>query len=298
MTMHHDQLSIDARTVRSLVHDQYPEWGDRPVRTLQTAATVNAIFLIGDDLAARFPLRGQDAQQLYAELTAEADAAHELAESTTVPTPRPVAIGEPGHGYPLPWTIQTWVAGSDATVSDPVGSIEFAADLVAFIADLRAIETRGRTFTGNGRGGHLPDHDAWMETCFDNSDGLLDVPRLRAMWADLRTLPEVDRDAMCHSDLIPPNVLVGEGRLTGVIDCGDFAPADPALDLVAAWHLMDREQRTLLRAELGCGDIQWRRGMAWAFQQAMGLVWYYADSNPVMSGLGRRTLDRLLESEL
>ncbi|MDN5855718.1 MAG: aminoglycoside phosphotransferase, partial [Actinomycetia bacterium] len=85
---------------------------------------------------------------------------------------------------------------------------------------------------------------------------------------------------------------------TGVIDCGDFAPADPALDLVAAWHLMDREQRTLLRAELGCGDIQWRRGMAWAFQQAMGLVWYYADSNPVMSGLGRRTLDRLLESEL
>jgi hypothetical protein len=26
----------------------------------------------------------------------------------------------------------------------------------------------------------------------------------------------------------------------------------------------------------------------------MGLVWYYADSNPVMAGIGRRTLDRLL----
>jgi hypothetical protein len=26
----------------------------------------------------------------------------------------------------------------------------------------------------------------------------------------------------------------------------------------------------------------------------MGLVWYYADSNPVMSRLGRTTLDRIM----
>lgn len=41
-------------------------------------------------------------------------------------------------------------------------------------------------------------------------------------------------------------------------------------------------------------ELQWRRGMAWALQQAMGLVWYYASSNPVMSDWGRRSLDRLL----
>ncbi len=40
--------------------------------------------------------------------------------------------------------------------------------------------------------------------------------------------------------------------------------------------------------------MQWRRGMAWAFEQAMGLVWYYAGTNPVMSRWGRRTLDRLI----
>jgi hypothetical protein len=33
--------------------------------------------------------------------------------------------------------------------------------------------------------------------------------------------------------------------------------------------------------------------MAWAFQQAMGLVWYYARSNPAMSRFGQRTLLRL-----
>ena len=41
------------------------------------------------------------------------------------------------------------------------------------------------------------------------------------------------------------------------------------------------------------GDLEWARGSAWAFEQAMGLVWYYAESNPAMSHTGRRTLERL-----
>ena len=52
--------------------------------------------------------------------------------------------------------------------------------------------------------------------------------------------------------------------------------------------------RQALRDALGCLDLDWERGQAWAFQQAMGLVWYYKDTNPVMSRLGRTTLDRLL----
>ena len=52
----------------------------------------------------------------------------------------------------------------------------------------------------------------------------------------------------------------------------------------------------MLRRTLGCDDLEWERGKAWAFEQAVGLVWYYAESNPAMSRLGRRTLDRILES--
>lgn len=294
MAMHEGQLEVSASTVRRLVEQQFPEWADRPIRSLRTAATVNALFLIGDQLAARFPLHRQDPKQAYAALRNEADAARELADATAVPTPRPVALGEPGDGYPLPWTVQTWVPGHDATVHDPAGAVGFATDLATFIVDLRAVNTRGRTCNGGGRGGHLPDHDGWMETCFYKSAGLLDVTRLRALWEELRTLPEVDRDVMNHGDLTPPNVLVDNGRLAGVLDCGGFAPADPALDLVAAWHLLDGAQRRHLRDAVGSGDIQWRRGKAWAFQQAIGLVWYYAESNPTMSTWGRRTLDRLI----
>jgi len=95
-------------------------------------------------------------------------------------------------------------------------------------------------------------------------------------------------------DAAPGRPAHDDVRLVGVIDVGGFGAADPALDLVAAWHLLDDEPRQVLRTALGCDDLEWERGKAWAFEQAMGLVWYYAQSNPTMSSTGRRTLGRLV----
>lgn len=39
---------------------------------------------------------------------------------------------------------------------------------------------------------------------------------------------------MTHGDLMPGNLLVAEGRLAGVLDCGGLGAADRALDLVGA----------------------------------------------------------------
>ena len=36
------------------------------------------------------------------------------------------------------------------------------------------------------------------------------------------------------------------------------------------------------------------RGKAWAFEQAMAVVWYYTEANPVMSRMGHTTLQRIL----
>jgi len=99
---------------------------------------------------------------------------------------------------------------------------------------------------------------------------------------------------MTHGDLIPGNVLVRGGHLAGVLDVGGLGPADPALDLVAAWHLLEAGPRQSLRGDLGCGDLEWERGKAWAFEQAMGVVWYYAETNPAISRMGRTTLERIL----
>jgi aminoglycoside phosphotransferase (APT) family kinase protein len=294
MAMHKDQLDVSGDVARSLVDDQFPQWRALPLRPLVGAATVNTIFRLGDQLTARFPLVGRDAERIMATLRTEARASAEFAAVSPVPTPEPVALGEPGHGYPLPWSVQTWVPGHDATREDPADSRRFADDLAVLLIALRDVDTRGRRFAGTGRGGHLPDHDEWMEVCFCRSEGLLDVRRLRSIWTILRALPEVDDDVMAHGDLTPPNLLVQQGRLAGVLDSGGFAAADPALDLVSVWHVLNESVRNRVRDRLGCGEVQWMRGMAWAFQQAMGLVWYYAETNPVMSRFGGRTLVRLL----
>ncbi|MDR0342962.1 MAG: phosphotransferase, partial [Nocardiopsaceae bacterium] len=227
-------------------------------------------------------------------LESEARAARELLGRTRFPTPEPVALGEPGAGYPLPWSVQTWLPGTVATDQDPGESAGFAHDLAGFIQGVSAIGAGGRTFSGQGRGGELRSHDEWLETCFQRSEQLLDVPRLRRAWAALRVLPRTAADAMTHGDLIPGNVLVASGRLAGIIDVGGLGPADPALDLVAGWHLLEAGPRQVLRDDLRCGDLAWERGKAWAFVQAMGVVWYYLTSNPGMSRLGRRTLHRIM----
>jgi aminoglycoside phosphotransferase (APT) family kinase protein len=193
----------------------------------------------------------------------------------------------------MPWSVQTWLPGAIATAEDPAESVEFAHDLAEFIHGVRGINLKGRTFSGQGRGGDLRTHEEWIETCFERSEGLLDVPRLREMWSVLRELPRRSDDVMSHTDLIPGNVLVADGRLTGVLDVGGLGPADPALDLVGAWHLLGSDPRRALRNDLDCDDLEWARGKAWAFIQAMGVGWYYVDSNPAMSRMGIRTLQRL-----
>ncbi|MFB6783333.1 aminoglycoside phosphotransferase family protein [Streptomyces sp. NPDC056352] len=295
MKMHENQLAVAPETVRALVDQQFPEWRSLSVRTTAVLGTVNAIFRIGDRFAARFPLEAADVESTRHRLESEAEAARELAGRTRFPTPEPVVLGEPGAGYPLPWSVQTWLPGTVADDEDPGESVAFAHDLADLIGDLRAIDTRGRTFAGTGRGGELQTHDAWMETCFRHSEQLLDVAQLRRVWVTLRELPRGRADdVMTHGDLIPGNVLVSAGRLAGILDVGGFGPADPSLDLVSVWHLLETGPRQVLRDHLGCDDLEWERGKAWAFVQAMGLVWYYIESNPTMSQLGRRSVERIL----
>jgi aminoglycoside phosphotransferase (APT) family kinase protein len=287
--MHEDEIEVLPSTVRALVDAQFPAWRGLPVERVGAHGTVNAIFRIGDRLTARFPLR----PTVRETLEREAAAARELHGRTGFATPEPVAIGEPGPGYPMPWSVQTWLPGVVTTTRDPGGSEAYGRDLADFVADVRRLDTRGRKFRGEGRGGDLRDHDEWIQTCFERTEG--DVRKLRQMWERMRELPRGDYpETMTHGDLIPGNLLVDGDRLAGVLDVGGLGVADPAVDLVGAWHVLDDQPRKVFRERLGCGDLEWERGRAWAFEQAMGLVWYYRETNPTMSRMGRRTLDRLL----
>jgi aminoglycoside phosphotransferase (APT) family kinase protein len=292
--MHADEVEVVDSSMTDLVRSQFPEWDHLPIRRVRSRGTVNAILRIGEDLAARFPLRAGDPEATRRLLVAEARAIAEFARHSPIPAPEPVAIGAPGPGYPMPWSVQTWVPGTVAEDEDASTSVRFASDLAGLVLTLRAVDTEGRRFRGGHRGGELRRHDEWVSACLDRAAHLLEAPPLAALWRQFRDLPRRSPDVMTHGDLIPLNVVVEGERLSGVLDTGGFGPADPALDVIAGWHLLDDGARSVFRATLRCDDLEWERSKAWAFVQALGTIGYHEHTNPAMSSMGLRTLGRVV----
>lgn len=292
--MHTNQLEITVPLVEHLIQTQFPAWSDFKVRAVPSHGTVNALFRIGDTFVARFPLQPGDPARVRQELEDEADAARRLHAISPYPTPQPIALGEPGDGYPLPWSVYTWLDGTTAYDADVARSVDFAEDLARFVLALRAKPTEGRVFTGSWRGGVLTSQDEYVADGLERSRGMIDVDALARLWASLRETPRSEPDVWTHRDLMPGNLLAADGRLAGVIDVGTFTVSDPAMDLQPAWNLLDPVARAAFRTAIGSGDAEWARGMGWSFAQAIGCLWYYVETNPVMSRTAHHTLTALL----
>ena len=141
MTMHDDEVDVTTEIVATLIREQFPQWSGKAIRLVASTGTVNAIFRIGNDLSARFPLRLADAAEALAVLEQEAQASAELAQVSRFPAPEPVALGKPGAGYPMPWSVQTWLPG---TVASCTGARE-ARVLGTLTPGARPFAPRGST---------------------------------------------------------------------------------------------------------------------------------------------------------
>ena len=98
LRMHDDEVDISAGQVKALIGEQLPRCAHLQVTRIASGGTVNAIFRLGTELTARFPLRAEDPEEVALWLRREAQAAAELVEVSPVPVPRPVHLGSPGTG--------------------------------------------------------------------------------------------------------------------------------------------------------------------------------------------------------
>ena len=93
--MHIDELDIDEALVRRLLGEQFPEWVDLPLRRIEPAGTVNAIFRLGDHLS----LRRARLEGPTEPGGKEFDWLPKLATSLPVESPTPLAQGHPRCDY-------------------------------------------------------------------------------------------------------------------------------------------------------------------------------------------------------
>jgi aminoglycoside phosphotransferase (APT) family kinase protein len=288
MSMHPGQVEILPGTVTRLVAAQFPEWQGQPVRRLISSGTVNALFRVGDEAILRFPLRPSADRERHDALVEGQAFARRLATQVTVEVPRPLGLGAPADGYPGWWSAYAWIPGETASSEIFDDATTLARDLAAFVNAVHGLQTDGRTWDGDSRGGPLQTHDGSVRQALGESGGMVDTGRLARLWEGCLAADHCDRHVWLHADLMPGNLLLREGRLAAVIDLEAVCIGDPAVDLMPAWNLLPPHGRDA---------AAWERGRGWALVQAIVALPYYVRSNPVMAATARRTLDALLEDE-
>jgi aminoglycoside phosphotransferase (APT) family kinase protein len=285
--MHACEVETDVALVRRLLSAQFPQWAELPIELVISYGTDHDIYRLGDELAARLPRIGW----ATAQAAKEAEWLPRLAAQLPLAVPVPRAIGHPGDGYPFDWSVCTWLPGENAngTINDLSRA---AIDFAGFVTALRRLDTAGAPQRPpHQRGGPLAEADDDVRRSITELGDRIDGAAALRSWGESLAAPEWDSaEVWLHGDLLPGNLIVRDGRLSGVIDFGCLNVGDPACDLQPAWNVFAGESRQLFRTELDVDDASWLRGRGWALCQAVVALPYYWDTN---AGMIRQALHAL-----
>src|SRR4051794_12617672 len=108
--MHTEEVDVDAELVRRLLVTQMRELAQLPLTIVEPWGTDNAVWRLGDELVVRLPRIGWATRQV----DRDARWLPVLAPHLPVAVPEPVAVGEPGEGYPYRWAVHRWIDGEGA----------------------------------------------------------------------------------------------------------------------------------------------------------------------------------------
>jgi aminoglycoside phosphotransferase (APT) family kinase protein len=284
--MHEHELETDVGLVRRLLAAQFPHWALLPIEPVESAGTVNALYRLGDDLVVRLP---RTARWSVGALDREALWLPRLAPLLPVSIPVPLAKGAPADGYPREWGIYPWLEGENPREGDDA----LAAGLAAFVEALHGVDLPG--VPPASRGSSLARWDEAARRGLAALAGVIDTDAAAAAWDAALAAPEWPGPAVwIHGDLMPANLLVVDGALTGVIDWEISGRGDPACDLMVAWNLLSAAGRARFRAELGIDDATWERGRGWALWTGLAALPYYKETNPVLAENARYRLGQVL----
>jgi len=164
--------------------------------------------------------------------------------------------------------------------------------MARFVSELRQVPAAGAPQTGR-----RPLHklDEVTRTAIESAGDVIDRRAALAAWERALTAPAWDGTPVwIHTDLLRPNLLVADGRLSAVIDFGGVGIGDPAADVITAWSVFGPAGRGVFRGVLEVNDGTWNRARGYALHQAALIIPYYAQTNPEFAALAKRTVEEVL----
>ena len=264
-----DRIEVLPETVSALVAEQFPQWVHLPVKPVEHSGWNNRSFRLGDTMIVRLP----SAVRYVAQVDKEQQWLPYLAARLPLPVPEPLALGQPGQGFPWRWSIYRWIEGTPlvlALAQTDLNSV--ARDVAGFLTALQAVDASSGPAAGTHnfhRGGSLNVYSDETEAAIMTVSDEIDVDMAREIWSRALASKWQAAPVWVHGDITEGNLLVQNGRLSAVIDFGSCAVGDPSSDLVLAWNLLDRDSRHLFRQLLPYTPKTWERARGWALWKAL-----------------------------
>jgi aminoglycoside phosphotransferase (APT) family kinase protein len=287
------KANITASLVSRLVATQFPQWACLPVRPVDADGWDNATFRLGEEMSVRLP----SAEGYVPGTHKERRWLPVLAGQLPLPVPELLAVGEPGCGFPRPWSVYRWIDGAPAT-RQAIGDLPaFAADLAGFLAALYRIDPAGGPPPGPHnffRGGPLAVYDGETQEALAALKGHIDTALAAEVWQAAMEATWHGRPVWFHGDAQPGNLLVKDGQLCAVIDFGTCGVGDPACDTTIAWTFLSGESSRVFRERLPVDRATWTRGRGWAIWKAMKVLVAALDDDPQDATFTSRVIGKIL----
>ncbi|MFC4426718.1 aminoglycoside phosphotransferase family protein [Deinococcus navajonensis] len=220
--LHADEVHTDVGLVGRLLQTQFLQWAHLPLTVFASAGSDHVLYRLGEDLAVRLPRRESATGQTEQDLIW----LPRLAPALPLAVPEPLALGQPGEGFPWTWGIYRWLPGEPAFRKTLSNLTQAARDLARFIQALQAADPADGPVADPAsleRGAPLRNRDAWTRENIGRLPDDLDHKALTTAWEAALQAPDWPDDPVwLHGDLQSGNLLAHEGRLRAVIDFGSL----------------------------------------------------------------------------
>jgi len=292
-------VEINAALVRRLISTQFPHWAGLPIEPIAPGGWDNRTFRLSDRMTVRLP----SAEGYVLQVAKEQRWLPKLAPQLPLPIPVPVAVGVPGEGYPWPWSIYEWIEGETSSTASIRSLDRFAEDVAGFLVALRGIDATDGPLPGAHnffRGAPPEVYDDEARRAIADLGSSIDGAAATAVWDAALSTRWTSPPAWFHGDISTGNLLLRDGRLSGVIDFGTSGVGDPACDLVIAWTLFADRSRELFRTRMGLDRATWERARGWAIWKALIVAAGSAGSHSPHSEAhrARHVIDEVIDEAL
>lgn len=235
----------------------------------------------------RFPIRRAAVELLENEYRWVPDAAEILRDAgLEIPTPRFRGTSSNKFGYP--WLLVDYVDGDPLHTVPIAGRGRAARDLATALALLHQpapAEAPISPYRGVPLSAKSILFDSWV------TDSPHEKILRKSFEAGIKATEWEGEPVWCHGDPHPANIIVKDGKVSGLIDFGNLGQGDPAVDYAGFYLGFTVEQRADARVilrSMGAADddVLWHRAKGWAAAMIAALL---TSESPSLKGLGQES---------